>query len=194
MKSTLTAMLALSRPTSPQAALRLFAAGSSPRIPETLRYLTHPHYRLITFAGAPRAATFAGDGRLFLWTYTRIPGFTDATVPPAGFPYVDVPAILALKRGFPQVPCPQPLGPWTAGAVTDPVPIGQHPARLRRYDLMRLNLLDSVQLGGGEVFKHLGHVTAWKTVGLHWKHGSLVGQGVILCQEPKAPAAKKAAK
>ncbi len=189
MKSTLnTLFAALQRPTSPQALLRLFAAGAGPHVPHVLRYLAVPHYRTI----GGKTVTFAGDGRVFLWTTgQRVPGFSDYQHPPAGMGYVDVPSVLALKRNGGQTqPCPMPAGSWT-GAACDDVYFMQHPARIRRFDLMRLSLLDSVTLQNGEQVKHASGLTHyWRTVGITWKWGSLSGSGVILCQPVRAAGRK----
>lgn len=185
MKASLTSLLlTLQRPGSPQAVMKLFAASNLPKQPECLRYLSRPHYRTI----GQRTVTFAGDGRVFLWAHSRIPGFADYQHPPPGMGYVDVPDVLALRRGFAQIDCPQPAGPWTAGAAMDEVWISQHAARVRRFDLARLNLLNTVQLGAGEKFVENGYTTGWRTVGIWWKHGTLAGEGLILCPPPRSKA------
>lgn len=173
---------ALSRPDTAQQVLRLFAASTARAVPERLRYLARPHYRLI--GGKP--VTLAGDGRVFLWAHGRVPGFADYEIPPGGFGYVDMPAILALHRGPAQIDAPAPAGGWK-GQAHDEVVVSNFPALVHRYDLARLMLLDTVRLGPGEPYKRGSWQTSWCTLALTWKHGTASGAGLVFCKLPRKP-------
>jgi hypothetical protein len=172
--------LPLPRVSTPQDLLRLFAAGGGDAVAETFRYLAFPSYH--GHGGGP--VTLAGDGRIFVWTRHRVPGFADYRVPPSGYGYFDLPSVFGIKGPFPQVPCPPPAGLWGA-RQKDAVIIGQQPARLLRWTLARLNAFHSCWLSGAQRWDAKG-TTGWRTLRLRAQWDTLHFDGIVFCEEPEA--------
>jgi len=187
--------IALQRPPDVQTLLRLFAVGISPRTPMRLTYLQRPAYRTLD----ARPITLAGDGNVFIWVHGRVPGFRDYENPP-GDGYVRVSQVLNdYRRGHHGEYLPGPAGPWK-GSTLDTVFLAGKPARIRRADLARLAVIDTVEawglvphatldasrfsIGGGATYD--GGSPGWKSVGFTWIHGTAHGGGIILCAEPEA--------
>jgi hypothetical protein len=170
----------LPRAMNDQELLRLFAAGAGANVPENLRYLAFPSYH-VTASGP---VTVAGDGKVFLWTRERVPGFADYKVPPTGFGYFELPQVWRIKGPSPQTPCPPPAGAW-GSRQADAVWIGQHPARINRWILARLSALHSCWIGGAERWDDKG-TTGWRVLRLRGNFGTRHYEGVIFCEEPEA--------
>ena len=174
--------LPIPHPVREQELLRLFAAGTGPTVKPELQYLAFPVYH---HRADGKVLTFAGDGRVFIWTAVRVPGFADYIVPPAGFGYVSLPEILNKPRTYPQDPAPPPSGVWTSGQCDD-IFVGQTIARVRRSILARLAALDTCRLGNGETHVMGGMSVGWKHIAFAGTFGRLHLQGIILCEPPLA--------
>lgn len=168
--------------------LRQFSSGTGPAVSESARYLAVPFYHT---RGDGRTVTVAGDGRGFIWALSRVPGFADYQVPPAGFGYFELPRIWGLYRPGSELPAPLPRGAW-GSRQADTVFITQSPAVVRRYDLARLQLLDTCTLGPGEAHRDAaGRPCGWKSISFRGTFGSISLQGVVFCDAP--PAVRQAA-
>lgn len=179
MKTIEPPRLELPRAVNDQELLRLFAAGSGANVPEAVRALAFPCYH-----GTGRGpVTLAGDGRVFLWTGGRVPGFADYMVPAAGFGAFEVPSIWRVRGALPQMPCPPPEGAW-GSRQADTVLIGQHPARINRWVLARLQALHSCWIGPAERWDAKGTV-GWRIVRVRGNFGTRHYEGIVYCEEPE---------
>lgn len=179
----------VTRPATIQELLRNFAAGNPPGRPEQLRYLAAPFYKVTGDGGT---ITMAGDGRAFIWTKRRVPGFRDYIVPPAGVGYVDIPSVLAKFMGAPQTELPGLDGPSGPRAVQE-IRLSHGRAIIRRTDLERLLMLDTCRISGGSEFFHRA---AWENGGAKWivfagNFAEFAVCGVVFCQEPRTPRLKR---